>query len=1009
MRRLPAELLEAVAAGDVVPVVGDSLNLGRPAGPATPEQLVAVLRDRMGAESLGRPTYRDLPLLAAQYEAMRGPHALGRLIQEELGQSRPPVKDALLLAAKTCTEALITTSVSHSAEAALILAGHRRHTVIADPINAAYASSSHRPWLIKLAGCVSRPESVVISQDQLMWFSTAMDQVGILVRGILLTKTLVFIGYALDDPYLEMLHTLLQTSPTHSRRRYIVTDQKIPAMAAIWGRRGYELISGELTESLTELASRVNPRGRSLHLAPSDRQLFALRPFRFLDYFTEADLEVFFGRDHDSALLASMVVSSPFTLIVGPSGVGKTSLVNAGLVPKLHAEGFNTYAVRALQHPVTEILAAIGPEGAHVASDDLHDALRQTLPGKPTVVIIDQFEEFFMRVGPESREQFARQLSECLASESLDLRVVVVIREDFLHCLLELEPPIDHVFKNRYAVRPFTRSQAMQFFASTAQRFAIDIAPALVSRLLDDLDNGGIDPAQLQIVCHVLHVNSSSVLGLDAYERLGGTSGILAAYLDSTLEQLRPDLREVAKVILACMVSADRTKAMMTTTEIERDTLMTRVTVSSATLQQVIDELVKWRVIRPVPGRDRVLELAHDLLAQKIWAWIEPAEVERKYARQILHQSVMDFDRLRALPGPIQWATIERYREEISFSPEQARVALRTALHRDENVAWWMETAALAGLDIGRELVLLIESADPEAQLAALDWLMAADHASKADILDRCLESAYPAIRRTAQRLTRGHYEAAATLTDDDFVVIASGEFLFGTEDPRFEHSQPAYRVHVSSYALQRFPVTNLEYADFVRAGLARSPEHWGSENPPLRLMEHPVTQISWHEANAFCAWYGERIQRPVRLPTAAEWEKAAGWDPVAQQKHPWAWGDQYDSRKANTRTGGPGKTTAIGQYSPAGGDSPYGVVDMCGNTFDWVSDWWASTHDTTCYQDPVGPRRGQHKCARGGSWAGSAEGASAVSNKYSLAPDTRNEYVGFRMAYSLARQSERD
>jgi formylglycine-generating enzyme required for sulfatase activity len=1017
--KVPVELAEAAGSGEIVPVIGDWLNSGRPQGLPTPDQLAETLGRRLEADAHATFASGDLPMLASRYEAIKGEHALVSWIRHELGDATPEISPELRLAVGLTTEAIITTSVSLAGEAALNSVGMDAFSVLSDPLKASYTSKDRRPWLIKLAGCVTNPESLVVSRDRIIWMSTAMDHIAILVKGILLTRALVFIGYHLSDPHLEMVHSLLQTETKHSRRRYIIIDSNDPSadeLAPIWEHRGYELLCGPMQELLRVISLNIHPIGRSLRKAETQASV-SPKPFKFLDYFTEGDTDVFFGRDDETEFLTSMVATSRFTLIVGASGVGKTSLVNAGLIPRLHARGFDTYSVRALQHPVTEILAEVVPESKLApAGTDLYAELEQALSDRPTVVIIDQFEEFFIRIGPESRAEFAQQLHRCITSDFLNLHVVAVIREDFLHFLLEMEPPIEQVFKNRYWVRVFTRQQLTDFLLATAQHFGVEFEDALAARLREDLDDNGIDPSHLQIVCHTLYSSTAGGaqrLRVSDYERLGGTAGILARYLDHALKDLGPQEEALARRVLKCMVSADQTKAAMSAKEIAKDALVMRLGHSKTALRGILQELTRRRVIRPLPGRDGVFELAHDIIARKIWAWIEPEEIELKYVRQVLQQCVIDWERLRVLPGRTQWTAIDRHRDDLMLEPREARLTLRAALTWNEHVDDWMRKAAEAGLDRWRELREVLHTDAPEARLALLSWLGGIQDARRVDLLRLSLDSEYPAIRRAAQRVVESNdlslTESVSMGSPDDlFVPIEAGEFVFGTDDLRFEYSQPSFRVYVSAFALQQYPVTNFEYSQFVRETGYRPPDHWHGSAPPERLLEHPVTQVSWYDANAYCDWYREKFGLPVRLPTAAEWEKAAGWDAVKGEKRLWSWGNEYDPDKGNSRIGGPGHATPIGQYSPAGGDSPYGISDLCGNTFDWTQDWWVPRYDSSLTRDPQGPPEGQHKSARGGSWAGSAEGISAVSNKYSLAPETRNEYTGFRMAYSLPRTPDR-
>ncbi|WP_340377137.1 SUMF1/EgtB/PvdO family nonheme iron enzyme [Streptomyces sp. SS7] len=1008
---VPRELLEAAAVADVVPVLGDALNPGPPEGAASGDQLALLLGAKLNLPVGGIRPAKDLPILVSQYEALRGRHALIALLRQQMGAPDPVIPNELLLAVRLASQALITTSVSLNAETALRRIGNATSTVIIDPIATWYTSQERQPWLIKLAGCLSQPESVALSSDRLMRLSTSIDQLELMVRGILLTKTLVFIAYGLGDPFLEALHTLLQMSSTHSRRRYILTEEIADderVIARVWESRGYEVVSGPLCAMLEQLVDASDPAGRSI-AAVAPQNVHSLRPFKFLDYYTEQESKIYFGRDDEAESLATIIATNPLTVIVGPSGVGKTSLVNAGLIPRLHAKGYDTCTIRALDHPTKEILNALrlkeGGEGW--ASEDLRTALSSYTRKRPLVVTIDQFEEFFLRVGPGARRDFAEQLYACLRDASLDIRLAFVIRDDFLHHLLELSPPLDKILRSHFVVRRLSRGQVGDVLKKIFQEIGIEIDPELVARLMEDLDDDGIDPCQLQIIGHTLQREippGSSSVKAELYGTLGGTDAILARYLDHTLDVLAAELLPVAKGVLQCMVSADRTKNVMSTKEIARDVITRRLDVSDDILQRVLHDLMQARVIRSVQGRgEEVFELAHDVLAAKVWGWIEPRDIELKYVRQLLQQSTVDWRQVKILPSRPQWELVERHREELEFSPSEALFALHAAYHYDSGVTWWTAKAEQCGVDVWAECTRMLGTESPPVRLAVLNWAVGSPNARKTALLELALLSEYPAVRRVARRAMFGETPRHAGGDEPVFVDVPGGDFLFGTDDLRFEHSQPCHRVTVSAFAIQRYPVTNYEYRAFVRATGHRAPDHWEGGEPPYRLMEHPVVQVSWWDATEYCAWFAAEAGLPTRLPTAAEWEKAAGWDPLKGTQSYWSWGNTFDPAKGNSRVGGPGSTTPIGQYTPASGDSPCGVADMCGNTFDWVSDWWAPGHDPTEVVDPQGPPTGQHKCARGGSWAGSAEGTSVVSNKYSLSPGTRNEYVGFRMAYTVA------
>jgi len=153
-----------------------------------------------------------------------------------------------------------------------------------------------------------------------------------------------------------------------------------------------------------------------------------------------------------------------------------------------------------------------------------------------------------------------------------------------------------------------------------------------------------------------------------------------------------------------------------------------------------------------------------------------------------------------------------------------------------------------------------------------------------------------------------------------------------GDDDAHWDDQKPAHNVYVVAFYIDRYPVTNAEYKRFVDATGHRAPRHILRGQVPLDRGDHPVTNLSWEDARGYAHWTGKR------LPTEAEWEKAASWDPIKQIKTNYPWGDAWDATRCNTvGEGGPGNTMPVGAHSPRG-DSSYGVADMIGNVWEWCS-----------------------------------------------------------------------
>lgn len=229
-------------------------------------------------------------------------------------------------------------------------------------------------------------------------------------------------------------------------------------------------------------------------------------------------------------------------------------------------------------------------------------------------------------------------------------------------------------------------------------------------------------------------------------------------------------------------------------------------------------------------------------------------------------------------------------------------------------------------------------------------------------------------------------------------IVVPAGSFLMGS-DPRKDRAAgpqefPQRRVHLDTFRIDRYEVSNVDYLRFVLGTGADWPKFW-RENPfPEKVSLHPVINVSWYEADAYCQWAGKR------LPSEAEWEKAAR----GEQAPIFPWGDE-PAGWIKSNIAHPGSKRGF-KYPPLAnvtrydkGVSPYGAYQMAGNVSEWVSDWF----DPEYYRrgvdvNPQGPDTGEMKVFRGGSWNEDPEVARSAGRNAGP-PDRRSYLTGFRCA----------
>jgi sulfatase modifying factor 1 len=250
------------------------------------------------------------------------------------------------------------------------------------------------------------------------------------------------------------------------------------------------------------------------------------------------------------------------------------------------------------------------------------------------------------------------------------------------------------------------------------------------------------------------------------------------------------------------------------------------------------------------------------------------------------------------------------------------------------------------------------------------------------------------------------------------FVRVPPGEFIMGADDGE-EDERPAHRVHLDAYCISAYPITNDHYAAFVNEtghpppAVRELPRFvtsameatfrelagayaWRGGSPPRERGQHPVALVSYNDATAYSTWLSRRMGRPVRLPTEAEWERAARGG-LESRRYPW--GDDIDPSRANFLPDPALKkhrgTRPVGCYPPNG----LALFDMSGNVWEWASDWYSAEYfGFGEVRDPRGPASGSLRTVRGGSWVNHDVSMLRCACRHKVPPDTYAHSVGFRI-----------
>ena len=458
-------------------------------------------------------------------------------------------------------------------------------------------------------------------------------------------------------------------------------------------------------------------------------------PYRYLDYFQDNDSDrlSFAGRDDDIAEVAARASSDEPFVLYGRSGLGKTSLLLAGVFPLLRDRRLHPVRVRVFDRPDVDLRNALAAElelDSHETADDLDDLVARLAGREGLVLVFDQFEELFIntRRRPAIRREFIHLLATLFRNPEWDVRLTLSLREEFLAELDEFRDDFPDILSNQYRLLPLTAFGARQAIVAPLVQSNIPFDQELVVRLVDLLAKVDFDPVLLQIACGEVYREAVSRqadrvhLTADDLDRVGGINGLFSRYLDNAIRGVPEGILLLSRAVLDALITPEETKRAITF-----DALLANddFNASIDELERVLACLKTQKLVRDDLRTGHLwYELTHDRLAPSIVKWFKRDVdfAQFRDARDLIAEAARRAAypaRLETLIGRPQIdGLIDPYRERLRLTTEQRALMLWSALYGQvEHIEFW---AALAGeTPCETALLALLEHSAPEARLGA--------------------------------------------------------------------------------------------------------------------------------------------------------------------------------------------------------------------------------------------------------------------------------------------------
>jgi hypothetical protein len=349
-------------------------------------------------------------------------------------------------------------------------------------------------YYFKLAGSLDSPPSLTLTRHD-MSAEKSLRWAGCpFLMAVLSTRRLLFLGYDVDDPDFQSWYaSLILPLDRRGVPSYILSKADYGPPGVFTRQDGLTVVpiaGAEIAASISDILQNRTQVSK----APTQtvRRRTEERPYKFLDFYEERDSDIFFGRKRESTTLLAKVLSSRLVLLYGMSGTGKTSLINAGLIPAARAQGFTCTSTRLIQNPTEALRAAIQASLGQLEIRPDDASFEQFMPrlmlrsGLKLLLVLDQFEELFVHHGAQVVSDFASELGQLYNNPLLQVKFLLSIREDYLPFVSGLDRYIPDVFHNYMRLHSLTGEQALDAIVKPAELHGVSYEPGLARKIVSD-------------------------------------------------------------------------------------------------------------------------------------------------------------------------------------------------------------------------------------------------------------------------------------------------------------------------------------------------------------------------------------------------------------------------------------------------------------------------------------------------------------------------------------------